>query len=131
MKKPNWAAWVDNKPKYKKGDIVLISDGFSNSYVTQILEVKIKAATKEQRKSHEEHISRQRQCCGNDGRGVRSDSNIITYLTLHNKTIYEREIQCVGIDEINEHIKSLYKQISDYSEQVSKAAEALGYNDNW
>lgn len=131
MIKNNWAAWFENEPKYKKGDVVLVAD-LLRYYVAQITDVRVAPRNKKQKDDIEKHIAERKPCCGGQGRGIRTENNIIKYNGIQDKEVEEiNEVRIIGgIDKINEHIKSLDNQISNYSEQRAKAAEALGY-DTW
>lgn len=128
MANKNWAAWYENEPKYKAGDVVLYSSGLSYNGEVVIIE-SVKSEKTKYIKETEERIANQRLCCGRkEGRGVRVELNYVEYKLSNGKTCPEHEIYG-GIDKINEAFADLRKQVEYAEERIQDVKKALDLSD--
>ena len=130
----NWAAWYDNEPLYKEGDIIVYKDGVLQN-VGLVKKIKVDKIGDSQKDATEKRISEQRICCGGKiGRGIRQRLNSISYNVDDGDNgifVYEGEIVGEGIAAVNNLIRDMKSESDDYSEKLYNAGKALGYNNDY
>lgn len=126
MYSKNWASWFDNKPKYNIGDIV-----YTGEIVSIITKVISAPYTDEHKEYEEKRISEQSNCCGRKGKGIRSESNKITYEFIDGVQWNEHRILVAGLNGINEYIKELQEEITELTIKIEDVAQRLGYSNNY
>lgn len=124
--------WIDNKPKYKAGDLVLYyseSGSFNDTGVAGIVKsVAVMPHTKKSKEIIEKNNSERRNCCGGNSR--KSGLNQIIYTLEDGKEVHGNMILYSGVTEINNLLRHLREEVKRKKEKLHDVGLAMGL-DEW